>query len=104
MIRQFDIFANPDPSESAVRPYLVNLQANILSELRSIIVAPLVAHDDMQGAQRLNPLVSISDQQYWLATHELFALDRRALRDRIGSVEKDRDAIIAALDLIFTGI
>lgn len=105
MMRQFDVVANPDPSETAYRPYLINLQSDLVSELTSTVVAPLVPRAQMKGAQRLNPIVTVNGGEFWLATHELFAIDRRALnREPVANLSDDRDAIIAALDIVFTGI
>ena len=105
MIRQFDVVANPDPSETAHRPYLINLQSDLVSELTSTVVAPLVPHGLMKGARRLNPVVTVNGAEFWLATHELFAIDRRMLdQGALVNLSVDRDAIIAALDIVFTGI
>jgi len=104
MIQQFDVVANPDASEAEHRPYLVVLQSDLVSGLISTIVAPLVPRDAMTGAHRLNPIVNVGDRELWLATHDLFAIDRRVLRTKVATVADQRDAIIAAHDLIFTGI
>jgi toxin CcdB len=105
MIRQFDVLANPDPSETGYRPFLVNLQSDLVSQLTSTVVAPLVPRAQMRGAQHLNPIVIVNGGEFWLATHELFAMDRRILKDGpVASLAHDRDAIIAALDFVFTGI
>jgi toxin CcdB len=101
--RQFDVVSNPDPVEAAQRPYLVILQSDLVSGLSSTIVAPLVPRDQMQGAQRLNPILRIEDGEYWLATHELFAVDQRILRRRVATLAEHRDAIVAALDFVFFG-
>lgn len=104
MIRQFDVVDNPDPLEAESRPYLLNLQSDLVHELTSTVVAPLVPRADMTGARRLNPIVTVDGREFWLATHELFAIDRRMLnKDAVANLANDRDAIIAALDLIFTG-
>lgn len=104
MIRQFDVVDNPDPIEAETRPYLINLQSDLVHELTSTVVAPLVRRNDMTGARRLNPIVTVDGHEFWLATHELFAIDRRMLnRGAVTNLETDRDAIIAALDLVFTG-
>jgi hypothetical protein len=59
----------------------------------------------MRGAQHLNPIVTVNGDEFWLATHELFAIDRRMLTSNpVANLASDRDAIIAALDLVFTGI
>ncbi len=103
MTRQFDVVANPGPVEAAHRPYLVVLQSDLVSGLTSTVVAPLVPREQMKGAQRLNPLLSVAGQDYWLATHELFAVDQRILRGKVATLADHRDAIIAALDFIFIG-
>jgi toxin CcdB len=105
MIRQFDVVANPDASESGHRPFLVNLQSDLVSQLTSTVVAPLVPRAQMRGAQHLNPIVIVNGGEFWLATHELFAMDRRILKvNPVANLAGDRDAIIAALDFVFTGI
>jgi toxin CcdB len=104
MIRQFDVVDNPDPIEAEARPYLLNLQSDLAHELTSTVVAPLVPKAEMTGARRLNPVVIVEGREFWLATHELFAIDRRMLnKGAVANLTHDRDAIIAALDLIFTG-
>lgn len=105
MIRQFDVLTNPDPSEAGHRPFLVNLQSDLVSQLTSTIVAPLVPRARMRGAQHLNPIVNVNGGEFWLATHELFATDRRILKGQpVTNLAGERDAIIAALDFVFTGI
>jgi toxin CcdB len=103
MSRQFDVVANPDPAEAAHRPYFVVLQSDLVSGLASAVIAPLVARADMTGAGRLNPIVVVDGREFWLATHELFAADRRVLGKTIASLSEQRDAIIAAIDFVFTG-
>jgi toxin CcdB len=103
MTRQFDVVANPDPTEAAHWPYLVVLQSDLVSGLTSTVVAPLVARERMKGAHRLNPIVLVEGREYWLATHELFAVDQRILRAKLATLADHRDAIIAALDFVFVG-
>lgn len=103
MTRQFDVVANPDAIEAVHRPYLVILQSDLVSGLTSTVVAPLVAHERMKGANRLNPILSVEGREYWLATHELFAVDQRILHGRVATLADHRDTIIAALDFIFIG-
>ena len=103
MTRQFDVVPNPDAEDAAHRPYLVVLQSDLVSGLRSTIVAPLIARETFSGASRLNPVLAVEGRDFWLATHELFAVDRRLLRDAVASVSDRRDAIIAAVDFVFTG-
>jgi toxin CcdB len=103
MIRQFDIVPNPDAEDAAHRPYLVVLQSNLVDGLRSTVVAPLVVRGELLGAPRLNPMILVEGRECWLATHELFAIDRRVLGQSITSLEDRRDMVIGALDFLFIG-
>jgi toxin CcdB len=104
MTRQFDVVANSDAEDAAHRPFLVVLQSDLGSGLHSTIVAPLASREQFSGAERLNPIVPVQGLEFWLATHELFAVDRRVLRQPIANLSDHRDAIIAALDFVFTGL
>ncbi len=104
MIHQFDVFINPDASDTKHRPFVVVLQSDLVSGITATIVAPLVRRQSIVGAQRLNPLLVVDGEELWLATHELFALDRRKLRNKIVSLVEYRHQIIAAIDMLFTGI
>jgi toxin CcdB len=103
MTRQFDVVPNPDAEDAAHRPYLVVLQSDLVSGLHSTIVAPLIPRGTFSGASRLNPVLAVDGRDFWLATHELFAVDRRLLHQATASVSDHRDAIIAAIDFVFTG-
>jgi len=103
MMRQFEVVPNPD-AKDAHRPYLVVLQSDLVSDLHSTVVAPLIPRQMFSGASRLNPILAVDGRDFWLATHELFAVDRRLLGRAIASVFDHRDAIITAIDFVFTGI
>jgi len=103
MSSQFDVVANPDTAEAGRWPYLVVLQSDLISGLSSTVVAPLVPRANMIGAWRLNPILIVDGREFWLATHELFAVDRRMLRQTIASLSDQRDAIMSAIDFVFVG-
>jgi toxin CcdB len=103
MSRQFEVVANPDQEDAIYRPFLVVLQSDLVSGLRSTVVAPLVPRHEMVGARQLTPLVTVQGQEYWIAIYELFAVEQHMLGPRRGTLAEHRDAIIAALDLLFTG-
>jgi toxin CcdB len=103
MSSQFDVVANPDAAEAGRWPYLVVLQSDLISGLASTVVAPLVPRANMTGAGRLNPVLVVDGREFWLATHELFAVDKRALGKTLASLSEQRDAIMTAIDFVFIG-
>lgn len=103
MTRQLDVVRNPDPDDAVHRPYLIVLQSDLVSGLRSTVVAPLVVKSALSGAPRLNPTIIVDGQEYWLATHELFAVDRRAIGSTVASLAGEHDKVISAIDFLFLG-
>jgi toxin CcdB len=102
---QFDILANPFPRSRERQPYLVNLQSDILArDVDTIVVAPLerVGPDDY--ADRLNPQIIVDGETYIFIAQELVTVRKNVLGRPRGSLAADRDKIIAALDLLFTGV
>jgi hypothetical protein len=53
---------------------------------------------------RLHPAATIGHQSYRVVVEELAAVQSRTLGQTVGSLESERYSIIAAIDLLFTGI
>ena len=104
--RRFDVFRNPNPKSQRTVPYLVLLQSELLEELPTQVVAPLVRSSALAGraATRLNPSFELEGEAVFLLTQQIGAVPTRSLTNRITSLEQDRDLIVAALDLLFSGI
>ena len=54
-------------------------------------------------ADRLNPRVTLDGVDYFLVTQELATVRKAVLGQASGSIAEHRDAIVQALDLLFTG-
>jgi toxin CcdB len=103
-MNQFDVMANPFPRSRGRQPFLVNLQSDLLARaLDTVVVAPL---EPVPGtfADRLNPLVTVEGQSYVVIAQEVVTVRKSVLGKTCGSIANERDKIIAALDLLFTGI
>ncbi|MBK5951998.1 CcdB family protein [Rhodobium orientis] len=103
-MRQFDVCRNPNPAMRARVPYLVILQSDLLDPLATVVVAPLLAEGAFRPVTKLHPVFEVEGERFILSTGELAGVPRRAVGERISSLAGERDAIIAALDLLFTGI
>jgi len=70
---QFDYYANPSPQSRERAPYIVDLQHEMLSSLGTRIMAPLVVAKPSgePTIQRLNPVISIDNQEYFSSTAEM---------------------------------
>jgi hypothetical protein len=104
--RQFDIVENLNPIRRGRGPYpfLLILQHDRVSSMASIVVAPLVEVSAMRDVARLNPVVEVNGRRYSAVIAELAAIPRQSIGRVVGSAESHRYHIVAALDLLFTGI
>jgi CcdB protein len=103
-VQQFDIVENNNAIARPRYPFLVVLQHNRVASAVTIIVAPLTAPNSSLASSQLHPLVHVVGRGYLLVTEELAAVHRQLLGRIVGSAESCRYAIIAAIDLCFTGI
>jgi toxin CcdB len=103
-VKQFDIVANPFPRSRERQPFLVALQSDLLvRSLDTVVVAPLQPAASGTFADRLNPRVDVDGQPFVIVAQELVTVRKSVLGTPRGSIAGARDAIIAALDLLFTG-
>lgn len=86
-------------------PFLIDVQADLLSDLETRVVVPLVREAAFgRRASRLHPLFTVEGQQVVMATHLLAAVRRGTLGSPLGSLLDQRNAIIAAIDVLWTGV
>lgn len=102
---QFDVFRNPNPETSEEIPYLLDVQTGLLDQLATRVVVPLVIASLMNRPVKvLNPAFVVEGVPVVMSTAELAGVSVRALGEKAGMLEGKRSEIIAALDLLFTGI
>jgi len=102
---QFDVYINPNPVTRKLVPYLLDVQADLLDSLATRVVVPLVATEQLgKAAKQLNPQFKIKGIAVTMSTPELAGVAKRSLGEKVASLKPKRDEIIAALDLLFTGI
>jgi toxin CcdB len=101
---QFDVYTNSNPETKRAIPYLLDVQADLLENLRTRVVIPLYSVSAMdKAADHLNPRFSIKRSTVVMSTAELAGVTVNRLGDRICSLKEHRNEIIAALDFLFTG-
>jgi len=104
MIRQFDVVRNPLAAARTDRPFLVCIQHHHLYHLATRLMAPLATERVVREQSRLNPALVVAGRTFFLLPQDLQALPIRLLGSAVTSIESERGRIVAALDLVFTGI
>ena len=100
---QFDVHRNPGKRRY---PLLLDIQDDLLSALATRVVVPLTPLKQL-GARpitRLNPIATIDGRDYVLVFQELAAIPVAALGKSVASLRDRRTELVAAIDLLFTGI
>ena len=103
-MRQYDICRNKDRGSRNRIPYFVVLQADLLSELATVIVAPLRPNRTSVVIRRLNPLIEIDGKSFFVTMQDLAGIPRASLGPVTANVIAKHREFVAAIDLIFTGI
>lgn len=100
---QFDVHRTRG-DVARLAPFLVLLQTDFLSDLASVVVAPMrpvSAHGPV--LKRLHVAVQFLGQDHVVASEQLVSLPRSALGAREGSLAEHRQALLSAVDFLFLG-
>lgn len=100
---QFDVHVD---RVGKLYPLLVDVQADLLSRLDTRVVVPLAPRKKFSATpiKRLNPIVTIGGVEYVAVVQELAAIHLSELGEVKGSLASHRNDLIAALDLLLTGV
>lgn len=101
--RQFDVVRNPNRTSAKEVPLLLCVQHPVLDRLPTCVVVPLVPADALgRSLNRLNPVFTIERRRYAMLTQQLGAV--RTLGEKVSSLERHAAEIVAALDVLFSGV
>lgn len=100
---QFDVYRNPRRGPHVL---LLDVQADVLARLATRAVVPLMTlkRYGAKPISRLNPTAKVEGVDYILLVQELAAIPATALGVKVTSLAGRRTDIVAALDLVLTGI
>lgn len=87
-------------------PYIVDVQADLHSELSTCTVVPFVPEKMAQKEflPKLNPKITFKGVEHVFITAQLASIPRSALDDKVGNLENEhRQTIVDALDFLFQG-
>jgi toxin CcdB len=96
---RYDVYPNPDGAG-----YLLDIQSDLLDELNTRLVAPLLPLNDApKPARRLNPIFEIDGETVMMATQFLAAVPTAVLQHRVASLDARHDDIVSAVDFLLYG-
>ncbi|EXF44436.1 plasmid maintenance protein CcdB [Pseudomonas sp. BAY1663] len=103
---QFAVYENSNAATKAAVPFLLDVQSDLIAELGTRVVVPLYTAAAMKGKilKTLTPIFEIEGKPYVMVTPQLAGIARKQLGNQVADLSAQRDEIIAALDLLITGI
>ncbi|MBU0655871.1 MAG: CcdB family protein [Gammaproteobacteria bacterium] len=104
-MRQFDVYANPNPATRKAYPYIVDVQHPVLDGLATRIVIPLGRPEAFhnESMKTLSPVIEYQGEKLVLLTPQIASIPVRLLKNPVGSLSHLREEIIAAIDFAVTG-
>lgn len=103
---QFIVYENTNSTKKKESPYLLDVQSDLLDELRTTVVIPLCPKSILGGAviSKLCPIFTIDSKDFVAMTQQIAGIDRKILGKEICDLSHYRSDVIAALDFIISGI
>lgn len=103
---QFMAHRNPNPNTRDAFPLILDIQNDLLAGLGTRVVVPLCPASAMTGEpiKTLTPVLEVEGQPYLMLTPQLAGISNKQIGAKVQDLSPHRDTIMAALDLLFTGI
>lgn len=103
---QFWAYHNPNPRTRAEYPFLLEIQSDLLSDLKTTVVIPLTPSlgAAITPMTRLNPMFNINGKDYIGMMQEIAGLERKYLGDAAADLTDYHADIIAAFDFLISGV
>jgi len=100
---QFDVHRNVGKQRDRI-PFVVIAQSRLFDGYRRRVVIPLVRKAELSQipSPRLNPTFKVKGLAVVLHPLEIVSVAHEHLGERVGSLAEEADAIVAALDELFT--
>lgn len=102
---QYDVYPNPSASVGNGIPYVVVIQSDLLDALTTRLTVPLTT---MAFAGKvptaLCPVIVVKGQRLHALAHYAAPLPAKALRRPVQNVSAQASALIAAMDVVLSGV
>lgn len=103
---QFTAYKNKNSATRQQYPYLLDIQNDLFSDLRTTVVIPLSPTELVTDftLSKLNPVLMIEGETYTMMSQDMAGITRRQLGNEGVDLSHYRSEILAAIDFLLTGI
>ncbi|MSQ03061.1 MAG: plasmid maintenance protein CcdB [Myxococcales bacterium] len=102
---RYDVYRNASARGTHDTPFLLDVQADLLAQLRSRVVVPLrLAAGIPRPARILQPRFRVAEVDVVMDTPAIVGAPVTALGERVGNLAAEGTTILAAVDFLLTGV
>lgn len=103
---QFSVYRNSGAGSRGSIPYLLDVQSDLLNDISTRVVVPLVLRKSLKGSPitRLMPEFTIEGKTVVMFTPHIAGISLRELGESVTTLNSQRTKIVAALDILITGV
>jgi toxin CcdB len=103
---QFAVYKNRNEVTRGRFPLLLVVQSDLLEPLKTRVVVPLspAVTAKARAMQSLTPNITVAGKEYLMVTPQLAGISVSQIGALVDTVASERDKIIAAIDLMITGL
>ena len=101
-MRQFSVCALKAGGPGRRERLVIVLQHDLLSDLRTRLVAPLLPKHEFRPVDRLTPEIALGSESYLIGLDQMAAVDTASLGPELDRIDA-QDEVMIGIDLIFAG-
>jgi toxin CcdB len=101
---QFILYRNNHKQTQKRYPFLLDIQNDFLDTLKTRLVIPVSELTEQRPINRLNPIFEWHSLRYVLITQEMATIPEQNLGSAVTELHYLRSELLAAVDLLITGI
>ena len=105
-MRQFVAYRNRNKAAAGLYPFLLNVQSDLIRDMETRVVIPLLRAPSKRppAPDRLSPLFELDGEKFVLMTPMIASVGIGVLGGEAHDLSRERATILAALDLLISGI
>ena len=102
---QFHVYENPSKASRKAYPYFLDIQSDLLDDLRTTVVIPLCPFSQAAkvAITRLTPVVRFHGKSWVVLTPQIVGIDRSRVGVLVADLRPHRAELVAALDFLISG-
>ena len=105
-MQQFSVYKNNNTNTRKEYPYLLNIQSDLLDELKTVVVIPFIKQSTFKQKpiKYLMPIFTIEGKECVLLTPQISGIPKNQLGTVVEDLGHFRSEIIGAIDFVISGI